>query len=599
MKKTTKTLIAILTIALLFPIAAMLTACGKKKVKLPTNAYEKVQFAFNGVEKSFKSATRTSATIGNEESDLANAVVMASMPNEQSALNIIDNLSFENKGDIIDDLEYNQPPMIQFQCLKDILARIGNSYSFGTKYYNTITGTVYADMETGLQVSESNPNKNDYKYDYTFVFSILIDIDENDLITAKITFDITLQKGQEDPIQTHWYVEMYLDYDMKNASPNYELLMLTANNEKELPYYADFGYIYEYDYVKVLNNKINEWRKFVSESSTALVIDNDHQTFESYTSDASFKYKADTCKWYKNKNLRKIKDNIQGQEAALAAAYFNLGLNSTNINDTEFVEQEGVQQEVIKSFYSDISKNFGCDIIYELVCEHESHSHNDGQTGWPNQLIMQYTSGNFPQFESRSATFTYEENQTDGYLLITVLNEQPDDWDTFIYRLGVYGFFEADGGYYRDSNGEIVVVSINGNQILITNFSQSNGGGQNSGNENANDGKDWPKALSNYIKGEFPTFDKDRNVIIGDAKEIEEDGENVLAIQVNASEDDWNNLINKLYEFGFNATENNKLFSKDGYPYIGIDFNNNILYVCENETTIRKILGIYKKVEID
>ncbi|MBP5349121.1 MAG: hypothetical protein J6Z13_02035, partial [Clostridia bacterium] len=56
-----KFLLLILSAILILSAVLALSACGKKKDKLPETAYEKVAFAFNGVEKSFKDADKRSA----------------------------------------------------------------------------------------------------------------------------------------------------------------------------------------------------------------------------------------------------------------------------------------------------------------------------------------------------------------------------------------------------------------------------------------------------------------------------------------------------------------------------------------------------------
>ena len=73
---------------------------------------------------------------------------MYSIVKNESAFDAIDRLytSSDNQGDVIDELEYDQPPMIQFQYLKSALEKIGTGFEFGTKYYYDIQNTVYYDI---------------------------------------------------------------------------------------------------------------------------------------------------------------------------------------------------------------------------------------------------------------------------------------------------------------------------------------------------------------------------------------------------------------------------------------------------------------------
>ena len=175
--------------------------------KLPTTQYEKVKFAFNGVEKSFKNKKAAKAAILMPKAKLGGS-------NTSHGLDII--YSYFRDDDIqdnfLEEVEYNQPPMVQFQYLKKVLEKVGSGYEFGNKYYDTINGEMYLDVETGFK-----KEGDQYKYNYTFTLGMDINIDDNDLITADISFDIKLNKGNEE-YNTKWYVAIELDYDMANNS---------------------------------------------------------------------------------------------------------------------------------------------------------------------------------------------------------------------------------------------------------------------------------------------------------------------------------------------------------------------------------------------
>ncbi|MBR6053312.1 MAG: hypothetical protein IKP55_06010, partial [Clostridia bacterium] len=280
----------------------------------------------------------------------------------------------DSQGDVIDELAYDQPPMIQFQCLKAVLEKIGKGFEFGAKYYDDITGEVFVDVATGRDMSD-DANKNDYKYDYTFRLALKIDIDEADLIKADVSFDIRLVRGNED-VSMIWYVKMILDYDMTSTTPIYTLTMWTANDERQLAFRGN--YTYEYDYVDMKAAGINEWRKFVLEPDTKLVKDANHQSFETYRNEGVV-FNADTCKWYADKDLKKITRYDENKGAIIADAFYAFGLNSTNIDGTAFLSENGIQSDTITSAYRDFSEIFKKDVIYSLVSEKEDdHGENGG-----------------------------------------------------------------------------------------------------------------------------------------------------------------------------------------------------------------------------
>ena len=332
--------------------------------KLPTTNYEKVKFAFNGVEKSFKNkkAAKKSAIV------MPKSKIGGSNPN--SALETIFSLYNEDdkRDDFLDDISYNEPPMIQFQYIKKVLEKIGDGYEFNKKYYNTITGDMYLDINTGLKAE----TKDEYKYNYTFVLAMNINIDDNNLITSDVSFDINLKKGSES-YTTKWYVGIELDYDMANSSPNYTMSMVTENDERELPYYGH--YTYEYDYVEVKNSTINEWRKFCMDNDHRLYKDDAHQDFSDYVNEGC-EYRVDACAWFKNGTYYKSKKTRQeGQYAdTVANALFkDLGLNANEIDADRFFNQTGEINDKIIVCYNDFSKIAKEDIIYDLVCRDEDH----------------------------------------------------------------------------------------------------------------------------------------------------------------------------------------------------------------------------------
>ena len=367
-----KILLLLLAAVVTLSTVLALSACGKK-TKLPETDYEKVAFAFEGVEKSFRA-------IGDKKTaDLNDRAVKRLLSGEGDPLSVLRAIyePGDSQGDVIDELEYDQPPMIQFQCLKSVLEKIGSDFSFGVKYYDDMTGEVFFDPETGRDMNgiSLEATRNQYKYDYLFRLSLRIGIDENEDIKADVSFDIRLTRENEE-INTHWYVKMLLDYDMTSTTPLYTLAMWTANDERELAFRGN--YTYEYDYVDMKAAGINEWRKFVLETDAKLVKDETHRSFETYRNEGVV-FNADTCKWYADKDLKKITRYDETKGATIADAFFAFGLNSTDIDGTTFLSENGIQSGAIKTAYGEFSAAFRKDVIYSLVTKREEEHHGDNQ----------------------------------------------------------------------------------------------------------------------------------------------------------------------------------------------------------------------------
>lgn len=334
--------------------------------KLPNSKYEKVEFAFDGVEKSLKDTKLNSNKITNNKYDsnikLLNAITNPDSYSEIERLYV----ESDSQGDKIDELEYNEPPMIQFQYLKAILKEIGSDFEFGTKYYSNISNSIYYDIETG---AKKNNTETNYKWDYNFKLSLAINIDDNDLITCDVLFDISLRQGNIEH-NMNWYVFMELDYDMTNETPNYKFNMMTDNKNLK------GTYTLENDYVEVKDNKINEWRKFTLEADRKLVKDSNHPNFDSYINEG-IEYSISHLKWYKNNNLRKLMNNQGDNKQIGANALFNAGMNSSDINGQAFQNKDGKENESIKKLYNEFANINGADILYSLVPDEDKEKEND------------------------------------------------------------------------------------------------------------------------------------------------------------------------------------------------------------------------------
>ncbi len=524
--------------------------------KLPTTQYEKVKFAFNGVEKSFKSKKAAKAAILLPKAKLGGS-------NTSHGLDII--YSYFRDDDIqdnfLEEVEYNQPPMVQFQYLKKVLEKVGSGYEFGNKYYDTINGEMYLDVETGFKKEGEQ-----YKYNYTFTLGMDINIDENDLINADISFDIKLNKGNEE-YNTKWYVAIELDYDMANNSPNYQMTMVTENDERELPYYG--RYTYEYDYVDVNNNSISEWRKFCMDNDHRLVKDSTHTNFNSYVEEGC-EYKVDACSWYKNGVFHKNKrPRATGDEAkAIGEALFtDLGLSANEIDADRFFDKQGNQNSVIKTCYQEFNKIAKEDIIYDLVCKEEGHSEiekqpaairamNDDLSGGAGNYqvpgtttISQLLSGFIDNFGEKVVVHLYYID-SDGGLLSEItdlralnyyVRSQRSEYSIEVH-LDDTLYDVIQGGGFQDR--DLVIAFIDGDNLGgLMNFYYAG---------------DFP---SNYTKPEFPQVLKDigvpeyegERITFGPGCVFDKEPYKLEILNTDGNEEE--NYRTKLLKNGFEVTE--------------------------------------------
>lgn len=379
-----------------------LAGCGKKEpdtFKLPETDLEKVKLAFDGVEKSFKTIDSSNS---NKSSRPFGNVYYA--PNRFEADDVEKDYFFYTLlyadsnivGHSVDDLTYNQPPMVQFQCLKKVFEKIGDNFQFGTKYFDNITGEVYVDFATGYK-DETKKSENKYSYDYEL--GVKIKVRKNDVIDADVSFDVKLTKGEE-TYRTVWYVDLFLSYKYENQIPTYKLEMVTSNDEKDLPYFN--RYTYENDYVYVDENKIVQWNKFCMHCSKKLIEDSTHVSFSDYVNEVGTEYKVDAPKAFKDGNSYKQQGEMT---EALSKVYGDTFFEEYDCKESkekeEYLKENGTRNEIIQDVYKDFSKVVGEDLAYEIVCR-DKDDHNgdssrkaggiramatDGQTGAENYVV--------------------------------------------------------------------------------------------------------------------------------------------------------------------------------------------------------------------
>ena len=379
---------------LMFFSSLLLSATGCfRRNSLPNNDYQKVKFAFDGVEKSFLEG-KTSTKSANKKTQ------NRYLANKETGLSTLYSLFTDDdiKEDGIEKLEYNQPPMIQFQYLKKVFEKVGENYSLGSKYYDTIQGEVYLDIQSGKK-SQGEENK----FNYNFLLSLEINLDQSDLITADVSFDIELARGQE-TYSIQWFVSILLDYDMSKSDPNYTMTMRSENDERDLPYRNCF--IYEYDSVQVKDNEIQEWQKFCFESDRRLVKDSSHSTFQNYL-DEQIAYGRITFAWFKDKVFKKNNELTQEKQKTFVQVLFeDLGLNASEMKSDEFISKTGIQNNVIKTCYQEFSTIAKEDIIYSMLTTSDHGEKQDDTSSTAIRAMNADLSGRAEHYYIPDVTFS-------------------------------------------------------------------------------------------------------------------------------------------------------------------------------------------------
>jgi len=446
---------------------------------------QKVKTAFDGVERSMTKSASSDVTAASVQAYKALFLAPADATGATATADPLEIIhSIYTTGDRQSassvEIDYDQPPMRQFQYLKAIFEEMGDGYELGTKYFYDITGMVDFDPETGF----SKKGDANYRYNYVFTFSMSIELRENDLIFAEVAFHIALTRGT-DVKETHWYVSFDLDYDFDESNPTYTLTMYTDNKEGDLAF-LDRDQGYEYDYVEMSKGNIVEWRKFEYDAKQEIVFDAVHPDFASYVNDGLI-YKVGTCKWLKDGVYNKVTQMNDDKQRILGAALADgIGLNSTHINAAAFVGKSGKVNSAIDTYYKKICQLYGGDIIYDLVCKKEDDGGNDNgfsAHAWNSSVgsAVAALSSLVPGFESATASFTADVG--DSGVLITVNGATASDYDTFKGSLERVGFAisEVQDGteiYVKvtPENNIIVAINTERNVIWVTVYANTNGG---------------------------------------------------------------------------------------------------------------------------
>lgn len=343
-----------------------LTACGSKdKVELPSSDYEKVQFAFNGVESSLKNSNSSKKLKSNYASSDSKMLaisygvpllkLMANSVNSDDISTIYNAMSVD-KETSNPSFEYDEPPMIQFQYLKALYEEVGEVFTFGTKYTYNLTGSVYYDFKNRVATESA-----EFLQQYSFDLSIKINIDENDLISAIVEFDITYTNGGISRNQKK-YAELILDYDMNESSPTYELTMIDIDDLLSFESDDEKYISAEYDYVNVEKNTIKEWRKFGVCSPEAFV---NYQNND-------YVYKYSVLRAYKDSKIYHLENSFNKNinlKNAVSRLGFDDALGSRDIFNRESGQDNNKIQVVASKFNDILGKDFVNSFVYTGATE--------------------------------------------------------------------------------------------------------------------------------------------------------------------------------------------------------------------------------------
>ena len=322
---------------------SFLAGCGGSSYNAPKSSGDKVRVAFNGVESSLRSS-RGSKKNRHGPNALAKEVANDDLSRIYQAMGV-------EKENADPDFEYDEPPLIQFQYLKALYEEVGESFAFGTKYAYTLTGQVYYDFDT--RAATSAP---EFLQQYTMDLSLVINIDESDLIQAEIFFDMTYQHGDTRRHQTR-YADLVLDYDMDEAAPTYTLTMRDSDNLLEFPNEDERYNNAEYDYVHVEKNEIKEWRKFGVCSPEDLA----------HYQESEFVYKYSVLRAYKDRTKYRIENFFKKDDALKKSVIDGLGLIEAINAGKDFTKKPSTQNEKIKAVVDKFNAALGKDIVNSFI----------------------------------------------------------------------------------------------------------------------------------------------------------------------------------------------------------------------------------------
>jgi len=432
MKKYLKLILTALLSVLFF---ITLISCGDDKVKLPETSYEKVVFAFDGVEdslnkKSSKSNKAMSNTLSTpyagitDVSDTALALIYSSMQVEE-----------ENTTA---DVDYNETPFLQFSALKQIVEAVGDDFLFDTKYYYTFTGSIYYDF-TSREATESS----EYLNSYTMIFSISVSISSDDLIEAFVGMDITYTNDSSTHHQ-YRYSNLILDYEMDETTPTYEFLMYDLDDM--LSYEDDNEKLItaEYVYLDVDDNNIEEVRKFGIGSNETLL---------NYSND-DFTYIFTTLRGFKNSTKYHLENDYYKNDELKSAVVVDLGILNVFNDYKSYYDVVGVESSKIYDIISSINTSIGEDLVNMLVytgaTEEYEGSSNASKLTFKSNSLDGFFENTYIENDMTLEEFLFTEGEAYPKLCIE------DDYGNIIETITSGDNLTVMFGYYNEYDSSII-----------------------------------------------------------------------------------------------------------------------------------------------
>lgn len=434
-----------------------LASCGGSGPEpLPTTDKEKVAFAFKGVDKSLR----------NQRAANRKLLPLNAIRTDEGVAEMY--RQFDETRDVeAPDIEYNEPPLVQFQFIKQLYEAVGDDYALGTVYTTTVTGEVTYDFDTGKYEGDLHR--------YSAEVDIYIGIDSKDYITAEFGMQIVYTAPSGQTHEQKFYAYLGLDYDFERNEPNYTLSMRNSDDCSAYP--EDQVYCsYEYDYVEVQEGAILEWRKAYVAANRKLILDQAHPDFASYMNEGlefsggARAYK--NHKQYKTTRTGKKSDNPEDTAKRIAlctTVVDKLGGNASDIHADAFFAKDKVQNAKVKEIYNGFSHTYGVDIVASIVIT-GSHIYEHG--GEPQQepthlRLLNAVTGRSVSFtdvailEDDTATFADLIDNVDVYLADSPLIPQVDlldDNGTFVRKASasdlrfIATFQGSDGQHSIDVN---------------------------------------------------------------------------------------------------------------------------------------------------
>ena len=384
--------------------------------------------------------------------------LMANSVNSDDISTIYNAMSVE-KETSSPSFEYDEPPMIQFQYLKALYEEVGEDFAFGTKYTYNLTGSVYYDFENRVETESA-----EFLQQYSFDLSIKINIDDNDLISAIVGFDITYTNGGISRNQKR-YTEFILDYDMNETSPTYELTMIDIDDLLSFESDDEKYISAEYDYVNVEKNTIKEWRKFgvCSPNTLANYQDND------------FIYKYSVLRAYKDNKLYKT-TNPFNKNINLKNAVLGLGFIDALTSRDVFNRETGIENNKIQVVFNKFNNILGKDIVNSFIYTGATEEWIDDREPEPENLFLRIEStGGYQVYQDIklddlfNPSIGWDEKGVKQYLTIYYKNGEDN-------TLATYNSLNDFNVKVRSSYDKAKWIDVDNNNIkTITNYIEQSG----------------------------------------------------------------------------------------------------------------------------